>query len=194
MANLDGYTAYQIDLTSEEIEAAVLRAHNIDSDLNTKRDVASSYSSTQINSLLETKLSISSTFGAALLPSGTSAQRPASPNLGSYGYIRYNTDINAYETYTEDGWYNIATHRRVDKWLKEKDIVNIFYVPQGQNGEGKPQKIRYGVDNDTNFEVMTYNENHDLTNIAHYRNGGLEANTTWTYENDLPKTITFTEV
>ena len=43
--------------------------------------------------------------GAALLPKGTTAQRPASP---VEGYIRYNTTLHNYEQYTNVGWVSIA--------------------------------------------------------------------------------------
>ena len=39
------------------------------------------------------------------LPSGSSAQRPASPNVG---YLRFNTDIGYTEQYTPSGWQAIA--------------------------------------------------------------------------------------
>jgi len=43
--------------------------------------------------------------GAALLPKGTTAQRPSSPEEG---YIRYNTTLHNYEQYTNLGWVSIA--------------------------------------------------------------------------------------
>jgi hypothetical protein len=39
--------------------------------------------------------------GAAILPSGTTAQRPASP---ANGFIRYNTDISDFESYIGGAW------------------------------------------------------------------------------------------
>lgn len=39
------------------------------------------------------------------VPAGTTAQRPASPNVG---YIRYNTTLGFLEQYTADGWQGIA--------------------------------------------------------------------------------------
>lgn len=40
------------------------------------------------------------------MPSGTTAQRPASPTLGM---MRYNTDTGYFETYTAAGWGSVAT-------------------------------------------------------------------------------------
>jgi hypothetical protein len=42
--------------------------------------------------------------GAALLPKGTTNQRPASPVTGN---IRYNTTLNLYEQYTDIGWSTV---------------------------------------------------------------------------------------
>ena len=43
--------------------------------------------------------------GSLKIPSGTTAQRPASPVVGM---IRYNTDLGALEQYTASGWGTIA--------------------------------------------------------------------------------------
>lgn len=43
--------------------------------------------------------------GWTKLPAGTTAQRPASPQEG---YIRYNTDFNHYEQFTDIGWILIV--------------------------------------------------------------------------------------
>jgi hypothetical protein len=42
--------------------------------------------------------------GAALLPKGTTAERPSSPVTGN---IRYNTTLNLYEQYTDTGWSTV---------------------------------------------------------------------------------------
>jgi hypothetical protein len=48
--------------------------------------------------------------GAIRLPKGTTAQRPDLTGVrvlgGAYGYIRYNTDLNAIEAYVGDGTYS----------------------------------------------------------------------------------------
>lgn len=43
--------------------------------------------------------------GASKLPSGTTAQRPASP---SNGYIRYNTETTSFEGYSNGTWSPVA--------------------------------------------------------------------------------------
>lgn len=47
------------------------------------------------------KVEVDSATGAAHLPSGTTAQRPASP---SPGYVRFNTDLGHQETWTGSTW------------------------------------------------------------------------------------------
>ena len=43
--------------------------------------------------------------GAFDIPSGTTAQRPASPNLG---YLRFNTELDCMENYTATGWLKVS--------------------------------------------------------------------------------------
>jgi hypothetical protein len=43
--------------------------------------------------------------GAALMPVGTTAQRPASPAIGM---VRFNTDFDALENFTADGWLKVS--------------------------------------------------------------------------------------
>lgn len=43
--------------------------------------------------------------GSAKLPTGTTAERPSSPQIGS---IRYNTSTNKLELYNQFGWWNIG--------------------------------------------------------------------------------------
>jgi hypothetical protein len=52
----------------------------------------------------QTTLKTSST-GAVIVPSGTTAQRDASPAVG---YVRYNTDLGSYEAYNGTTWVLVA--------------------------------------------------------------------------------------
>lgn len=47
------------------------------------------------------KVEVDSATGAAHLPSGTTAQRPASP---ATGYVRFNTDLGHQETWNGTAW------------------------------------------------------------------------------------------
>ena len=63
---------------------------------------------------------------------------------------------------------------RADKVLASKDVANLIY------SAGNLVKIRYTIDDDVDYEVLTY-VGEDLTNVAHYVNGVLQGNTVLTY-------------
>ena len=73
--------------------------------------------------------------GAAYIPSGTTAQRPASP---ANGYTRYNTDLLAFEGYSNGSWTSLgggATGGGTDHVfnLNGQTINTNYTIPVGQN-------------------------------------------------------------
>ena len=67
---------------------------------------------------------------------------------------------------------------RADKYLASKNVVKMIYNP-----DGKLSKVRYNNDTDVNYEVLTYNLEGKLINVAHYVESVLRGNTTLSYEN-----------
>ena len=63
---------------------------------------------------------------------------------------------------------------RADKVLASKDVANLIY------SDGNLVKIRYTIDDNVDYEVLTYS-GEDLTNVAHYLGGVLQGNTVLTY-------------
>ena len=63
---------------------------------------------------------------------------------------------------------------RADKVLASKDVANLIY------SDGNLVKIRYTINDDVDYEVLTYS-GEDLTNVAHYLGGVLQGNTVLTY-------------
>lgn len=66
---------------------------------------------------------------------------------------------------------------RADKVLASKNIARLIYE------SGNLTKIRYNIDSDVDYEVLTYSEE-DLVNVAHYINEELKGNTVLTYASD----------
>lgn len=96
--------------------------------------------------------SISVKFGvistdAALLPVGTTAQRPT----GSSGYIRFNTDTISFEGYNGAAWGSIgggATGGSTDQifYLNGQTVTSNYSIPSGSNaGTFGPISINSGV-------------------------------------------------
>ena len=63
---------------------------------------------------------------------------------------------------------------RADKVLASKNIARLIYE------SGNLTKIRYNIDSDVDYEVLTYSVE-DLVNVAHYIDEELKGNTVLTY-------------
>ena len=67
---------------------------------------------------------------------------------------------------------------RADKYLAAQNVVNMEY-----NVVGKLSKVQYNNAIDENFEVLTYNGEGKLSNVAHYVDAVLKGNTVLSYTN-----------
>ena len=82
---------------------------------------------------------------------------------------------NRYYTETEiDTKLADVNLTRADKVLASKNIARLIYE------SGNLTKIRYNIDSDVDYEVLTYS-GEDLVNVAHYINEELKGNTVLTY-------------
>lgn len=67
---------------------------------------------------------------------------------------------------------------RADKYLAAQNVVNMEY-----NIAGKLAKVQYNSAIDENYEVLTYNGEGKLSNVAHYVGTALKGNTVLSYLN-----------
>ena len=67
---------------------------------------------------------------------------------------------------------------RADKYLAAQNVVNMEY-----NVVGKLSKVQYNSAIDENYEVLTYNGEGKLSNVAHYVDAILKGNTVLSYTN-----------
>ena len=113
------------------------------------QSTASGYELTAFNSLLVSSVTVGlpdiyaeklyvvekdSSTGAAKLPAGNTASRPVTAELGS---IRYNTDTNEYEGYTDSGWESLAAGATGSSGdnvflVTDKVMVNDYTVPENK--------------------------------------------------------------
>ena len=75
------------------------------------------------------------TTGAAVIPAGTTAQRPDTP---SNGYLRYNTDLGTAEIYSNGTWGSVgggATGGDGDQVFMENEytITTSYMIPAGKS-------------------------------------------------------------
>jgi len=96
--------------------------------------------------------------GFALVPKGTTAQRPASP---ASGYIRYNTDLGYLENYTGTVWQAVGYVTPADVSDEVNTATGYFQVPVGTTGQRPATPvnglIRYNTTKD--FYEGYYNSN-----------------------------------
>lgn len=73
----------------------------VDTSLATKANQNTTYTKTEVDNSLSLKVGMTSTTGSAAIPSGTTAQRPASPSIGD---TRWNTTRGSLETFDGSNW------------------------------------------------------------------------------------------
>jgi len=91
--------------------------------------------------------------GALRLPKGTTLEQPDLTNVrvqgGPYGYIRYNTDINAIEAYFSTGWEVVRAAGGASitrQQITGADGVETTFGPLDQNPDDAKEIMVY-VDN-----------------------------------------------
>lgn len=65
---------------------------------------------------------------------------------------------------------------RADKYLSAQTVANMIY-----DGNGKLSKVQYNNSTDVDYEVLTYNVDGKLSNVAHYTTSTLRGNTVLSY-------------
>lgn len=85
--------------------------------------------------------------------------------------------------------FNLLNLNRADKYLASQNVVNMLY-----NSEGKLSKVQYNDATDIDYEVLTYNIDGKLSNVAHYVGGILKGNTVLSYGNSKLISAPFNEV
>ena len=85
---------------------------------------------------------------------------------------------NALDLKVDDSEIASVNLLRADKYLASQNVVNMEY-----NAEGKLAKVQYNSAIDENYEVLTYNGDGKLSNVAHYVDAILKGNTVLSYTN-----------
>lgn len=84
------------------------------------------FNAAAITDSVANKVAYTTTTGSAVIPSGTTAQRDASPVAS---YLRYNTDTGAFEGYSATGWGSIGGGAKANETLLEtKHNVTADYT------------------------------------------------------------------
>lgn len=107
----------------------------------------------------------------------TSGTNPTT--LSEYGvtdsYTKTEVD-NALALKADTAYLDEVNLLRADKYLAAQNVANMSY-----DGNGKLSKVQYNNATDVDYEVLTYNVDGKLSNVAHYTTSTLRGNTILSY-------------
>lgn len=92
-------------------------------------------------------------------------------------YTKAETDV-LLDAKVDDSEIASVNLLRADKYLAAQNVVNMEY-----NAEGKLAKVQYNNPIDDYYEVLSYNVEGKLSNVAHYIATVLKGNTVLSYSN-----------
>jgi len=133
------------------------------------------------------------------LPSGTTAERPASPDVG---YVRYNTDFNSTEVFDGDNWLDVTTGMQsgliLDGLVLALDAANDKSYPNSGSiwadlsGYENNGTLENGVDyTNINGGALTFDGSNDYVPVVNPINDGEPYTILMMLEPDTLGTATF---
>ena len=99
--------------------------------------------------------------------------------LAGYGIADAYTETevdNALALKVDTAYLDEVNLLRADKYLAAQNVANMSY-----DGNGKLSKVQYNNATDVDYEVLTYNVDGKLSNVAHYTTSTLRGNTVLSY-------------
>ncbi len=99
--------------------------------------------------------------------------------LSGYGITDAYTETevdNALALKVDTAYLDEVNLLRADKYLAAQNVANMSY-----DGNGKLSKVQYNNATDVDYEVLTYNVDGKLSNVAHYTTSTLRGNTVLSY-------------
>lgn len=133
--------------TTDVLQAKAMNDHRVSGDHDARYPLLTN-TGTAAAQDIEDFVSQDSTTGAALLPTGTIAQRPATP---TEGMLRRNAETGEFEGYDGENWGTIgggASGGQSNPFIYQHDnvITQSYTIPSGQNGiSAGPLTINDGV-------------------------------------------------
>lgn len=114
------------------------------------------------------------------------------PTVSEFSFIASNEDINEkidnVDTKHDDALLDFKNENndalnsvnlfRSDKYLASQNVANMVY-----NSENKLEKVQYRNPSDVDYELLTYNLDGKLIDVAHYVGSILKGNTQLSYVN-----------
>jgi len=100
-----------------------------------KVDTITNLAETGYISVQGASFDLSSATSSIVVPTGTTAQRPSSPPIGS---VRYNTDTSKLETYYSTGWGDLSGSSASEENKSLQTIVSVVTTPSNGSSSASP--------------------------------------------------------
>ena len=181
--HLQGTTVTELNTLKDQLNTRISEINSTTTTMNGYADTASAGASTATTKAGEASISASGaltsrnqaeTFKNNASVSATKASQWADNN--------YNVEVET-GRYSAKHWATEANNvisstnlLRADKYLAAQAVANMVY-----NGSGKLSKVQYNNATDVDYEVLTYNVDGKLSNVAHYTTSTLRGNTVLSY-------------
>lgn len=181
--HLQGTTVTELNTLKDQLNT---RIGEINSTVTTMNGYATSASSSA--STATTKAGEASTSASGALTSRNQAETfknnasASATKSSQWADNNYNVEVET-GRYSAKHWATEANNvisstnlLRADKYLSAQAVANMVY-----NGSGKLSKVQYNNATDVEYEVLTYNVEAKLSNVAHYTASTLRGNTVLSY-------------
>ena len=176
-------TIDELNTLKDQLNTRIGEINSTTTTMNGYADTASAGASTAT-----TKAGEAATSASAALTSKNQANTFATNSSNSatkasqWADNNYNAEVETGK-YSAKHWATEANNvisstnlLRADKYLSAQAVANMVY-----NGSGKLSKVQYNNATDVEYEVLTYNAEAKLSNVAHYTASTLRGNTVLSY-------------
>lgn len=181
--HLQGVTVTELNTLKDQLNSRIGEINSTTTTMNGYASTASAGASTATTKAGEASASASEaltsrnqaeTFKNNASASATKASQWADNN--------YNAEVETGK-YSAKHWSVVAENAvdlnnltRADKYLASQNVANMGY-----DVNGKLSKVQYNNATDVDYEVLTYNVDGKLSNVAHYTTSTLRGNTVLSY-------------
>ena len=181
--HLQGTTVTELNTLKDQLNSRIGEINSTATTMNGYADTASAGASTAT-----TKAGEASTSASGALTSRNQAETfknnasTSATKAIQWADNNYNVEVET-GRYSAKHWATEANNvisstnlLRADKYLAAQAVANMVY-----NGSGKLSKVQYNNATDVDYEVLTYNVDGKLSNVAHYTTSTLRGNTVLSY-------------
>ena len=194
--HLQGTTVTELNTLKTQMNTMAGEMNTTASQVNTNANTAT----TKANEASASATSASASANTATTQAGIATTKASEASASALKASKW-SDEN-YNIQVESGKYsakhwaiesyntlNTTNLLRADKYLSRQDAVNMIY-----NTNSKLEKVQYNNPTDVDYEILTYNVDGKLTNVAHYVGSVLKGNTVLSYVNGKLVSAPFTAV